>query len=59
MPTNRWIIFPIDSAKPCGNFLATTTETAGCDEKLIAAAFGNFARAKGMMKVARDFGFAR
>ncbi len=59
MPTNPWIIFPIDSAKPCGNFLATITEKAGCDEKLIAAAFGNFARAKGMMKVARDFGFAR
>ena len=38
---------------------ATITEKAGCDEKLIAAAFGNFARAKGMMKVARDFGFAR
>ena len=34
MTTNPWIIFPIDSAKPCGNFLATITEEAGCDEKL-------------------------
>ena len=34
MPTNPWIIFPIDSVKPCGNFLATITAEAGCDKKL-------------------------
>jgi probable addiction module antidote protein len=34
-------------------------ETPGVDEKLIAAALGDIARAQGMMKVAKDSGLAR
>jgi len=43
----------------CSAYLAAISEEAGCDEKLIAAALGNIARAKGMTQVARDSGLAR
>ncbi len=49
----------LHSPDDCSAYLAAITEEAGCDVKLIAAALGNIARAKGMMQVARDSGLAR
>jgi probable addiction module antidote protein len=40
-------------------YLAAILEEPGADEKLIAAALGDIARAHGMMKVARDSGVTR
>jgi probable addiction module antidote protein len=43
----------------CAAYLQAIMEEEGADEKLIAAALGDIARARGMMKVARDSGLAR
>jgi len=43
----------------CSAYLAAILEEPGVDEKLIAAALGDIARAKGMMQVARNAGLAR
>ena len=47
------------SAKDCSAYLAAILEQPGVDEKLIAAALGDIARARGMMQVARKSGLAR
>jgi len=49
----------LHSPEDCSAYLAAIMEEPGVDEKLIAAALGNIARAKGMMQVARDSGVAR
>ena len=43
----------------CAAYLQAILEEDGADEKLIAAALGDIARARGMMQVARDSGLAR
>lgn len=43
----------------CAAYLQAIMEEDGADEKLIAAALGDIARARGMMQVARDSGLAR
>lgn len=43
----------------CALYLQAIIEEADGDEKLIAAALGDIARARGMMRVARDSGLAR
>jgi probable addiction module antidote protein len=43
----------------CSEYLAAVMEEPGVDEKLIAAAIGNIARAHGMMEIARKAGVAR
>ncbi len=43
----------------CASYLQAIMEEDGADEKLIAAALGDIARARGMMQVARDSGLAR
>lgn len=43
----------------CVAYLQAVLEEDGADEKLIAAALGDIARARGMMQVARDSGLAR
>jgi probable addiction module antidote protein len=47
------------SPQECSAYLAAIQEEPGVDEKLIAAALGNIARAQGMMQVARNAGLAR
>jgi probable addiction module antidote protein len=47
------------SAQDCSAYLAAILEEPGVDEKLIAAALGDIARARGMMQVARKSGLAR
>ena len=47
------------SAQDCSAYLAAILEEPGVDEKLIAAALGDIARARGMMQVARRAGLAR
>lgn len=43
----------------CALYLEAITQEDGADEKLIAAALGDIARARGMMQVARDSGVTR
>jgi probable addiction module antidote protein len=43
----------------CVMYLAAIMDEADGDEKLIAAAIGDIARARGMMQVSRDTGMAR
>jgi probable addiction module antidote protein len=43
----------------CALYLQAIIEEADGDQKLIAAALGDIARARGMMQVARDSGLAR
>ncbi len=45
--------------KDCVLYLEAIMEEADGDEKLIAAALGDIARARGMMQVSRDTGLAR
>jgi len=47
------------SPEDCSAYLAAIMEEPGVDEKLIAAALGDIARAQGMMQVARASGLAR
>jgi len=47
------------SAQDCSAYLAAILEEPDVDEKLIAAALGDIARARGMMQVARKSGLAR
>lgn len=49
----------LQSDADCEAYLAAIVDEPGADEKLIAAALGNIARARGMMQVARDSGLAR
>jgi probable addiction module antidote protein len=49
----------LKTAKDCTAYLRAVVEEADGDEKLIAAALGNIARARGMMEVARKSGLAR
>jgi probable addiction module antidote protein len=43
----------------CANYLDAVIQDSPEDEKLIAAALGDIARARGMLGVARDSGLAR
>lgn len=43
----------------CARYLQAIIDEADGDQKLIAAALGDIARARGMMQVARDSGLAR
>jgi probable addiction module antidote protein len=43
----------------CANYLDAVIQDSPEDEKLIAAALGDIARARGMMGVARDSGLTR
>lgn len=45
--------------KDCALYLEAIMEEANGDEKLIAAALGDIARARGMTQLARDSGLAR
>lgn len=49
----------LKSDQDCALYLQAIMEEADSDEKLIAAALGDIARARGMMQVARDSGLAR
>jgi len=49
----------LKDATDCAAYLQAIMEEDGADEKLIAAALGDIARARGMMQVARDSGLAR
>lgn len=49
----------LKNAADCAGYLQAIMEEDGVDEKLIAAALGDIARARGMMQVARDSGLAR
>ncbi|MBK8286396.1 MAG: putative addiction module antidote protein [Ahniella sp.] len=49
----------LKSDEDCALYLQAIIDEADGDEKLIAAALGDIARARGMMQVARDSGLAR
>lgn len=49
----------LKTGKDCTAYLRAIVDEADGDEKLIAAALGDIARARGMMDVARKTGLAR
>lgn len=49
----------LKTSKDCTAYLRAIVDEADGDEKLIAAALGDIARARGMMDVARKTGLAR
>jgi probable addiction module antidote protein len=49
----------LHSLQDCSAYLAAIMDEPDVDEKLIAAALGDIARAQGMMQVARASGLAR
>jgi probable addiction module antidote protein len=56
----RWDVAEhLNTPEDCSEYLAAIMEEPGVDEKLIAAALGDIARAQGMMQVARSSGLAR
>lgn len=56
----RWnLLDHLKTEKDCRLFLEAAFEEAGDDATYIAAALGEVARARGMMRIARDAGLAR
>jgi len=49
----------LKTEEDCALYLEAIMQEDGADEKLIAAALGDIARARGMMQVARDSGVTR
>lgn len=56
----RWVAAKhLKDEQDCLLYLQAVMEDADGNEKLIAAALGDIARARGMMQIARDTGLAR